>query len=181
MSSTNHISYFFAEYPDFNYDPTETAHSEFRRLCRSMGWERDDPEKVEAYADFQDAIVMQFNERFGTDADKLEPWQKLCRRLGIEPVPDNLKEAREAVFNTHVNLVDLTEANSNSQHKLVIFDTERELARYSKRTGRYMPSESPLVGGVLRALLRFLFNPPKEDLKRDQFGRYVRRGGKTEE
>ncbi|KAF5341042.1 hypothetical protein D9611_005936 [Ephemerocybe angulata] len=80
MSSTNHITDFFAEYSDFNYDPAETAHSEFRRLCRSMGWKRDDPEKVEAYTDFQNAIVMQFNERFGTDADTIEPWQKLCRR-----------------------------------------------------------------------------------------------------
>lgn len=100
------------------------------------------------------------------------------RRLGIEPVPDDLKEAREAVFNTHVNLVDLTEGNESAR-KLVIFETERELARYSARKGRYMPSDSPMVGGVLRALLRFLKNPPEEDLKRDQFGRYVRRGEKT--
>ncbi|KAF5341039.1 hypothetical protein D9611_005935 [Ephemerocybe angulata] len=169
------IAAFFETYPNFHNDRTASAGSEYKRLCRFMGWTRDDPEEQAAYADFKDALVMQFNVHYGTDAEDVRPWQALCEAIGITPVPRELKDAREAVFNTHVNLVDLTEAHTTLQ-KVRTFATERELAQYTKRTAKYMPGRSPLMGGVLRALLRFITHPPENDLKRDQYGRYVKVG-----
>jgi hypothetical protein len=59
-----------------------------------MSWNRDGPDQREAYEGFRDALVMEFNENFGTDTTDLTSWQTLCAAVRIDPIPDTLAEAR---------------------------------------------------------------------------------------
>ncbi|RXW22110.1 hypothetical protein EST38_g3732 [Candolleomyces aberdarensis] len=86
---------FFAQYEGFIYRPSRAPTDEFRRLCQTMHWGREDLEEKEAYTDFGHAIASQFNSMYGEDVDDLSAWQKLCKAIGIDPIPDELEEARE--------------------------------------------------------------------------------------
>ena len=90
------IAIFFQQFaPGFQYRPSEPANSNFYRLCDLKGWKREDSERENAYQEFQNALVHQFNTNYGTDVNNLESWQKLCKQLRVKPVPDTLDEARE--------------------------------------------------------------------------------------
>lgn len=151
-SSAHPIADFFAEYPNFNYNTKESCITEYLRLCRFMRWKRDSPEQRQARQAVRKAIVLQFNANFGTDAESTKPWLTLCKTLGIKPVPRKLKEAREAVSNTHVNLIDLTEAYANPNCSFTVFDTAKELSEYTVKEGKYMPCDVLEAGTVLRTL-----------------------------
>jgi hypothetical protein len=200
--STNPMAAFFALYPSFNYNPANSSAAEFRRLCRYMDWEMDDNEQKSAWFEFQNAVARLFNGVYGTDATSLQAWQHLCRRVRIDPPPDVLEEAREvsisspraqpplafpfiflmqmqAVFNTHVNLMDLAEVELHPGREVRLWPTEARLAKYTRDTGRIVSSSSPMAGGLLKALLRYIFHPPRKDLRRDQFGKYIRTKGNS--
>lgn len=98
-NTTNHIASFFDAYPSFTFDPTaQSSASEFRRLWRDMGWEKGAPDQKKAWKDFQIALAKQFNKLYGTDAENVKAWQRLCSTLRIEPAPVGLKDAREVSF-----------------------------------------------------------------------------------
>ncbi|RXW17794.1 hypothetical protein EST38_g8055 [Candolleomyces aberdarensis] len=149
---------FFENYSyTFSYDSTESATSEFHRLCRVMSWERDDPEQKEAYEEFRDALVMEFNENFGTDANDLTSWQALCAAVRIDHIPDSLAEARRAMLDIHVNLVDLTDGVDPAE--ILLFPTEKALSEYTISTHKIFPRENVHSGSLLKELLRHIFNP----------------------
>jgi hypothetical protein len=86
---------FFDSYPPFVYDSSSSASSEFYRLCDYFHWDRDDPDRQDAHAEFKDALVKQFNVNFGTNADDLTSWQGLCASLYVNPIPDELAACRK--------------------------------------------------------------------------------------
>ncbi|KAJ2916726.1 hypothetical protein MD484_g3723, partial [Candolleomyces efflorescens] len=123
---TGPLKEFFEQYAHtFTYVSTRSATSEFHRLCKAMSWDREDPDQNEAYEGFRDALVKEFNKSYGTDANDLTSWQTLCAAVRIDPIPDTLAEARKAMLDIHVNLVDLTDGVDPSEIQL--FDTEKEL------------------------------------------------------
>jgi hypothetical protein len=129
-------------------------------MCKQFHWKRDkdDPssEGEAAYQLLRDAMTKQFNEIYGTDADSLHAWQNLCHVLDISPIPENLKECRETVMNTHVNLVDLTERKGQHVTK---FSSETELSEYTQEEEKYFPKKNAHAGGLLKYLLRQILNP----------------------
>ncbi|TFK21865.1 hypothetical protein FA15DRAFT_696103 [Coprinopsis marcescibilis] len=138
---------FFAQYsPQFIYNPNKNTTAEFQRL-RKM---RDDA----LYAKFADAFAHQFNANFGTEEQSLLSWQGLCATLGIPPIPYTLKEAKQKVINTHVNLVDLTDHFYNPKIKRPIFQSLEELRDYTNSKRRYYPLDSAYAGSLLKFLLR---------------------------
>ena len=86
---------FFTQFTGFTYQSSNSATSEFRRLCRTRGWKREDPDRADAYIDWSDAMANQFGAKFGVDMSDLGAWQRLCARIEINPIPDVLEEARE--------------------------------------------------------------------------------------
>jgi hypothetical protein len=62
----------------------------------------------------------------------------------------------QAVLQKHVNLVDLAHG---SQVEVRIFETEKELSKYTQETEMYFPKKSAKDGGVLRALRRHILEP----------------------
>lgn len=132
----------------------------------------------------------QFGRKYGVDMDDLGAWQRLCERLGVNPTPDVLEEAREVstvnfclvdvedlalmttlqiVFNTHVNLVELVD-----EGKVRKFPTEKALSNYSKRKGKIFPRSSLAAGDILTALLRYINFPPPDGSHRTSQGTLVR-------
>ncbi|KAJ2925076.1 hypothetical protein H1R20_g12025, partial [Candolleomyces eurysporus] len=122
-----------------------------------MSWRRDNPEQEKAYEKFRDALVIEFNKNYGTDANDLKSWKTLCDAVGINPIPDNLAEARRAMLGVHVNLVDLT--CRIGQSEIPIFATEKELSEYTLDTNKIFPRENIHSGSLLKELLRHIFNP----------------------
>ena len=89
------LQQFFDGYPTFSYDPQQPASSEFQRLAKAQGWGKKSQARAQAYAAFKDALVAQFNANFGVDENSLTGWQALCEVLGVEPIPQTVKEARK--------------------------------------------------------------------------------------
>ncbi|KDR67190.1 hypothetical protein GALMADRAFT_258585 [Galerina marginata CBS 339.88] len=152
------LSQYFAQYPPFTYDSNAVPTSEFYRMCDLFDWERDTPDRQDAFALFRIALTQQFNAIYGSDANNLAAWQLLCLRLGVDPMPSNIKECRRIVTGTHVNLVDLV-VNSGTVR---VFDSVAELSTYSRFTGKIFPREDAYAGELLRYLLRHIMDPSKD-------------------
>ncbi|KAG2012134.1 hypothetical protein CC2G_012169 [Coprinopsis cinerea AmutBmut pab1-1] len=121
------LAAFFAQYaPEFKYQPSNPANHEFHRLQKLKGWKipkssketskegQENPTKKKkkkktkgekAYKAFQDALVMQFNDTYGTDESDLASWQALCRAIGFAPIPDTLKHCQQVVEQTFSSLL----------------------------------------------------------------------------
>ncbi|KAH6868881.1 hypothetical protein BKA70DRAFT_1359027 [Coprinopsis sp. MPI-PUGE-AT-0042] len=166
------VNDFFAAYAEFSfqYDPRQAAHDEFHRLCEIMkvagptDFDRESSMKA-----FSRALVAQFNFRFGTNVDNLANWQSICVTLGIEPVPQELKQAKEAVCNKHINLVDLT-TSFEGIRSVTEFPSEKALSQYTlgSRPKKIFPREAVEDDTILWFLLRKIYRPPPEGSRRDE-------------
>ncbi|KAJ6581874.1 hypothetical protein B0H19DRAFT_519253 [Mycena capillaripes] len=161
-----HFEHFFSGYPRFQYDPSAPVSAQYHAMCRKYGfkWSKSqqksqrDLDAWAARAGFRLAMVRTFNDLFGTDVDDLGNWQAFCRVLDIDPIPQTLSKCQTAVRDSHVNLVDLVDWGMLGAqiHK---FETERELAEYTKMTEKFFPKEEAEAGGLLRFLLRHILRP----------------------
>ncbi|TFK98425.1 hypothetical protein BDV98DRAFT_512197, partial [Pterulicium gracile] len=104
------------------------------------------------------AAAKTFNKAYGKNAEDIRSWRALCRDLAIEPIPDNFEDCRAIVLTKHVNIWDLLEAHLNKRLPPQIFDTVKELAVYMEDTGLVFRKRKAVKGGVLRALLRFVWS-----------------------
>jgi hypothetical protein len=64
-------------------------------MCDHFDWDRDDVDRDDAFQSFRIALTEEFNTKYGTDANSLAAWQLLCVRLGVDPVPAEIKQCRE--------------------------------------------------------------------------------------
>jgi hypothetical protein len=106
--SLDHIDYFFAGYPEFDYHSSSPIWTEFNRMSDFFDWEGADYKN--AREEFKAAMVKQFNDIYGTDPDNLGHWQKLCHVLNIEPVPEHLAACREVSFMASTPLFEISRA-----------------------------------------------------------------------
>jgi len=113
----------------------------------------------------------QFNDIYGTDVGAIDSWRKLCQVLGIFPIPESLEACRNAVVDTHVNLVDLVDTPTTGK-AVVLYKSEEALSKYTIKTGKTFSRKSAHAGGLLKFLLRRIFNPRlDEEGKRSEKGR----------
>jgi hypothetical protein len=85
---------FFSQYPNFQWQPSNSPVIEFDSLCKSEEWEKDDPEKKAARKAFHFAMKREFDDLYGSDENDIDNWHKLCYVLKIDPLPDTLRECR---------------------------------------------------------------------------------------
>ncbi|KAL7273177.1 hypothetical protein RUND412_003989 [Rhizina undulata] len=140
---------FFARYPEFNYDKTASVIEEFNRLSESRKWSQTGRTRNNAFQAFRTAMIEEFNQMYGTDANDLAAWQKLCVFCGKE-APSSITQCRKVVKKIHVNLVDLIQHDSVP----TIFPSLRALRNYTQQTGKYFPRRHAKQGGLLKHLLR---------------------------
>ncbi|KIJ63549.1 hypothetical protein HYDPIDRAFT_112992 [Hydnomerulius pinastri MD-312] len=158
FSETTPLRAFFAKYPSFAYDTSNSSSKEYYRLCEELHWDREDVDRFLAYEEFKNALVKQFNMIYGTDESSLHAWRNICEAINISPVPEGLNACRQAVRDSHVNLVDLIDSKVNGG-AVERFSSEIALGEYTKRTGKYFPYGNAHAGGLLRSLLRRADNP----------------------
>ncbi|KJA22723.1 hypothetical protein HYPSUDRAFT_138949 [Hypholoma sublateritium FD-334 SS-4] len=162
MHRKSPLATFFGRYDGFRYNRSESASSQFYRLCDFKKWPKYASQRMNAHADFKQALTNQFNLNYGTNVDDLGSWQSLCMHIGIKPIPDDLEECKKAVQRTHVNLVDLVDAFGTNR-PIKVFRTERQLSEYTIKTGKYFPRDEIEAGDLLKFLLRHIFNPGRTD------------------
>lgn len=102
---------FFAQYPDFPYNPKGNPMAEFRRLTGQRGWDLEDINcfgygieekstaelKIEceaAQTEFFLAFRGEFEVMFGADDEDVGTWQNLCIVLGVDPIPESMSLCR---------------------------------------------------------------------------------------
>ncbi|KAJ3850370.1 hypothetical protein EV368DRAFT_45453 [Lentinula lateritia] len=153
-ATSNHIQSFFEQYPRFTYDPTGETMYQFRKMCRSYGWRPDSEEKKQALEGVRDAIALQFNAFYGSDANSLNGWHSLYRALQVQDIPDTVKGCKEGIKTIHVNICDLVDHKEDVPTK---FPSEAALAQYSRDSGKIYPRENAHAGGLLRSLLRQIY------------------------
>lgn len=79
----------------------------------------------------------------------------------------------QVVTNTYVNIVDLVDARGT--RVITKFPSEKALSIYTIETRKFFPRENAYAGGLLRALLRRILNPPDEPSRQGQRRGTVRR------
>lgn len=154
------IDTFFAQYPGFAYSREQQIHAEFYRMCDNFGWHKNEPERERAQELFRIAVIQAFNSTVGSNANDLASWQRICRCLRISPIPNGLRNARQAVVQTHVNLIDLLQSIRTGS-PVETFSTLEDLRAYTIESGKYFPKEEAYEGGLLRFLLREIHNEYK--------------------
>ncbi len=63
-------------------------------MCSYFGWGGADNERQIARQRFRAAMVIAFNDHYGTDIDDINSWHKLCRVLNIAPVPRDVASCK---------------------------------------------------------------------------------------
>ncbi|EAU90712.1 hypothetical protein CC1G_03981 [Coprinopsis cinerea okayama7 len=162
--------------PNFIFDPRNPSYDEYHRL-EAFRKQTNHPSlatttRKALLEEFRIALIEQFHFRFGRDVESLDAWRALCVAMKIEPVPDTLKEARKAVFNTHVNLVDLTDEYED-WGRLTKFSSEAELSDYTLRTKYIFPRNKINRRTILYMLLRRIYFPPPVGTVRNERNRLV--------
>lgn len=178
ISYPHHIANFFAAYPRFLYDPSQSFLDEFYRMCDHFHWRRNSQEKQVAREALHTAMVLQFNDVYGTDPNDLGSWQTLCQVIGMSPPRATLSSCRsvrvvflrktvsavlksrslQAVLRSHVNICDLLDAPLIGRRPQR-FSSELELSRYTNKRGRYFPKDHVYAGSLLKYLLRNIYIP----------------------
>ncbi|KAJ3730638.1 hypothetical protein C8R42DRAFT_650760 [Lentinula raphanica] len=172
MSGSNAIREFFDNYPGFSYNEASETMAQFYALCDLHGWERGSEEREEALDGIRNAIALRFNAVYGSDADSLDEWHNLFRRLKIFDIPSTVKDCKERIKTIHVNICDLVD------HRPMLFSSESELADYSRSTGKIYPKDNAYAGGLLRFLLRQISGPGAYHGQRRSGGHGQARGGR---
>ncbi|KAJ7808396.1 hypothetical protein B0H14DRAFT_3152107 [Mycena olivaceomarginata] len=144
LSPPTHLSQFFSSYTKYEYDPSGPASQQFQQLRCVYKWSARGRDADDAHAGYSRAVGLTFSQAYGDDA----------------------------IEDAHVNLMDFVDILTTGEpvHR---FATERELSEYTKSTGKIFP-QSQAHGSLLRHLLRRIWHPPPDNVRR-QGGTWVKR------
>ena len=101
--------------PDYNDDPTISITENFRRLAIQEGWTKKSKSYKEGRKAFiAEAVEIGFISQFGVNTSSLQPWQNLCRTIGIENVDSltSIKSCQKVTFGCFVRDNDLPPIHS---------------------------------------------------------------------
>ncbi|KAJ6450616.1 hypothetical protein C8R45DRAFT_1127564 [Mycena sanguinolenta] len=149
------LELFFANYPNFDYDPALPVSAQYGALCRLYGFYQGNPDAEAAYKGYRHALTQAFRTFYGTDVDDLATLQSLCRVLEVVPIPQTVLDCQMALRQVHVNIVDLIDwakGDSNAQPPKR-FDTRKELTEYTCETCKFFrleDAEDTLLEFLLR-------------------------------
>lgn len=155
------LDVFFSEYPDFDSERNRTLSvaTQLRQLReRERWWGRRFALWNAAFQKYRQALVLQFNASYGTDADDLATWHRILMVMGAG-TPGTVDECKSLVGSMYVNLVDLVDASLDpvSIPVVSVFESAEALRLYTIRTQKYFPKDHALAGGLLNHFLRVIF------------------------
>ncbi|KAG1831626.1 hypothetical protein EV424DRAFT_161352 [Suillus variegatus] len=164
------LAAFFAQFASFSFNENQSSHKNFDRLVKVLKCDVKDPQGRIALAreGFKNALVHEFNARFGTDRKNISNWQNLCGVLGIDPVPNSVKKCRKCVWDVHVNLVDLVDSQRTGK-PVKLFASLEDLRAYTLHTRNTFPKKTRAYqGGLLREITRTYFRRPGSAKKKER-------------
>lgn len=86
---------FFTQYQGFEYNPHESASTQFDRLRTAQGWKKGDPDQVKAWEGYLTALVKQFYVSYGKDIEDLAAWHGLLARIGLTELPKSVRSCKK--------------------------------------------------------------------------------------
>jgi hypothetical protein len=86
---------YFAEFPNFNYDPAKPFMSEYKRMCTQFGWVDEDANEKKAFKRLQRAMGLQFDHIFGDNEKSRAAWHHMFSVMGIDDRPDKVESCIE--------------------------------------------------------------------------------------
>ncbi|KXN85784.1 hypothetical protein AN958_10842 [Leucoagaricus sp. SymC.cos] len=130
----NPIDAFFGKYPEFdaNRDRTLSVATQLNQLRKQEEWWGDRYGLwVDALEKYHEALVLQFNASYGTDAENLENWHRLLRAIG-GGLRKTVYECKVIISMIYVNIVDLVDVSLDPAARpvSVVFDSV-ELHKHS--------------------------------------------------
>lgn len=79
--------------------------------------------------------------------------------MNIDPLPDNVAACKKIVKGLFVNLVDLVDVRGDPTRQVQLFQSEKALSKYTKRSAKVFPKDLAKAGGILKFLLRQIVRP----------------------
>ncbi|PBK94740.1 hypothetical protein ARMGADRAFT_1029115 [Armillaria gallica] len=160
-SSITPIQAFFARYPQFSYDRSKETMAQFHDMTSQPQWTK--ATRHEALSEIQSALVQQFNQMYGGDANDLHDWKRLCKvvsRRGM--VPNDIGACKVVIKSVYVNICDLVD-HPATKVPLPIHDTETALSEYTLSSYyKFFPRGAADGHEMLRLLQRNIFDPSRE-------------------
>jgi hypothetical protein len=90
---------YWSQFPDFDHDGAAPIKEEFRRLAQLNDWVGNDPQKRKTYRrEWNKCFLSEFTKHYGNDDSSVEGWQALCEAIGLDDVPQSVKECRRVGF-----------------------------------------------------------------------------------
>ncbi|GFP57733.1 hypothetical protein TASIC1_0009007000 [Trichoderma asperellum] len=154
--ANDELGLFFAIYPQFEYDPQEKSWTAYNRLVDFFGWKTNSKKERKARDKFKKALVGRFGQLYGTDENKLEVLQDLCRKVGISPVPSTITTCKKAISKVHVNIVDFIDSERTGE-PVPTFRSLKQFQAYTTKSSKVFPKKEAKQSGLLRYLLRPVF------------------------
>ncbi|CAE6387565.1 unnamed protein product [Rhizoctonia solani] len=162
-----HLSSFFAQYPDFKYDPSQPFMDEFWRLIETNKYGRRGKKYKAARRGVKDAIIREFRDIYGTHSCSPEVWYKFFQAIGINEEFQDVGPYHKRAKSINLNVCDLIDRTVTG---IVVkdFSSVKELSDYTfkdiqrpKIAPPISKKEDPIVG----RLFRNLTNPAKAKVK----------------
>ncbi|KAJ4291692.1 hypothetical protein N0V90_009587 [Kalmusia sp. IMI 367209] len=107
---------------------------------------------------FQD-IVNYFDNEYGTNFNSLEAWQRLCKDLSVDPVPESINKCRKALKAVYINIHDFVQGSP------IKFKTFDKFRKYTIKNHKIFPLCEAKKKSFLRALLHELYLPSKQGVR----------------
>lgn len=86
---------YFSSFPDFLYNGVESIEQNFARLAVENDWQTGS----RLYRDERAGCMAAFfASHYGSSADKLAEWQKLCEDASIFPVPPSITKCKKVAL-----------------------------------------------------------------------------------
>jgi hypothetical protein len=169
----------FDGYSGVNVDPTTSLIAKFNSLALQNNWKKTSSKYQKQRANF---VRNEFEVLFGSDLDGPGGWQALCEAVGIEDVPSSITQckkvrppSKKGLFSrftnsnltsllftqllkkVDVNIYDLIDA-ARSGAAARTFTDARQLAKYTKETGKVFPKAYAKQNKLLKFMLRRIIN-----------------------
>ncbi|CCD46283.1 hypothetical protein ACHAPC_004507 [Botrytis cinerea] len=149
-------------------DDYAAASELIKRLKEDQGFEEHaepEPPKKEVIKDAsvkakiaktkKKTVVGLWADYFGNET-QLANWQRLCVDVGMEEIPTSITKCRKALGKVWVNIYDFLDAKAEGK-PVKKYSSERELAKYTMKSGKIYPKIKAKEGGPVRALLAHIF------------------------
>ncbi|KAG8750888.1 hypothetical protein FRC11_009921 [Ceratobasidium sp. 423] len=159
----SHLVSFFAEYPNFKYDPSQPFMDEFWRLVETEGYGHRSKRFKSARKRVGDAILRQFKDIYGAHSCDVHVWHRFFNAIGIDEAPRDIGLCYKQAKLIHLNICDLIDRPVTGAH-VKRFPTVKDLSDYTFEDinrPKIVPPISKKRDPIVGRLFRPVTNPPK--------------------